>query len=224
MCNLKFIITLVNVLNNLDKSFTYKLSFLLFLHTNDKDKELTFLLSSEGDIDPSTSMDEILRVMEYTVLLRELFAYRGYFVFHSNELDLNLVKDIEKYVYYVQDTLSIKVINIHENISEEGFVEFKKPVLLKITRFDNSIDLGLSKKESVSNSCVDLSSNRRFNSIHNSNISINKFDITNRKKIFVEQRSFYSMKENFTESTGINITPIEINITPVKIKSKTCRI
>jgi len=146
MFNPKFIITLVNVLNNLDKSYTYKLCFLLFLHTNDKDKEVTFLLPPESGIDPSTPMDEMLRVATGIDILYKMCDYRGYHVFHSNELDLELVKDFEKYVHHVLETLGRQVRNTNENLYEDGFIEFKKSVLLKITRFDNSRDLGLSKK------------------------------------------------------------------------------
>jgi hypothetical protein len=146
MFNPKFIITLVNVLNNLDKSYKYKLCFLLFLHTNDKDKEVTFLLPPESGIDPSTPMDEMLRVAIGIDILYKMCDYRGYHVFHSNELDLELVKDFEKYVHHVLETLGRQVRNTNENLYEDGFIEFKKSVLLKITRFDNSRDLGLSKK------------------------------------------------------------------------------
>lgn len=196
----KFIITLVDVLKNLDKSYTYMLRFSLFLHTKDPNIALTFLLSSECDWDLSGPKDEVLRVMLGMRLLYWMYDYRGYRVFHYNKLDLALVKDLDKFAHHILEILGKQVIYINENISEEGFIEFKKPVLLKITRSDKSGYLGLSKKESVSNSCVDISSNRRLNW----------------KKIFgpsYEQRSFYSTVrgyEKFNESIENNNTPLKV--------------
>lgn len=101
----------------------YRLEYSLFLHTNDGSKELKFYLAPDSGIDPSKlSSNEMMNQMLGMKILYETFKYKGYHLFHSDLLDLELTKDFE-YINLVYNKLGMCVTQINEDLDKEGFIE-----------------------------------------------------------------------------------------------------
>jgi hypothetical protein len=66
-----------------------------------------------------------------------MYEYRGYHMFHSDLINFNQFKELGSYPLKIQNILGNHVINVNENLTEDGFVEFRRLVLLKIKRTKN---------------------------------------------------------------------------------------
>lgn len=140
--NLEFIISLVNILKGLDKSYLYELNFSLLLDTMNKpSKELTFSTMGRG-LDTSKMSQYDIKIMVDINLLYTVYKYRGYYVFHTNHLDFELIKDLTKYANDVYKVLASEVIIINKSLDGDGLIEFRENTLLKISRFRRTGDGG----------------------------------------------------------------------------------
>lgn len=138
--NKDFIVSFVDVLKVLDKSYSYDFKFSLFLHTNDRGKELVYFmvespydsyLFSEHGV---PTEEKLMRMMGHTFLYK-FFEFRGYFTYiNYSNIDLNSIKDFIRYASDILIVLGGVVVDVNEISHEDGFIEFHKPVLLKITR------------------------------------------------------------------------------------------
>jgi hypothetical protein len=118
--------------------WVYKLEFYLYLNTNDNTRKLEHHWSGETEIDPDElSPDEFLRKTLGIGMLRHMYEYRGYHMFYSDLIKFEGFTEFDSYPLKVQSILGNHVININENLTEDGFVEFNRLVLLKIKRTKN---------------------------------------------------------------------------------------
>lgn len=130
--NPEFIYQVVYTLKELDYSYSYKFEWSLFLHTNDKDKNLTFHLLPQSGQAPDPQ--DMLKLMLSMKILYDTYKYRGYYVYHSEIVNFNFVKDFSDYLQKTYSLLGSIVINTNENLDEDNFIEFKKPTILNIKR------------------------------------------------------------------------------------------
>jgi hypothetical protein len=117
---------------SLSKNYTYKLYFSLFLHTNDESKDLTYYLAPTYFAEHS---DNVLDMIKAKFLFGIMYKKQGYCEFHTDFLDFRSFNTSSiKYAEKILKILGTKVIHMNEHSREDGFVDFKKSVLLKITR------------------------------------------------------------------------------------------
>jgi len=123
---------LKNVLSELDKDLSYKLEFCLFLHTNDKSKNLKFILGDYNSLfkKPKIDEEELFRYLAGLNLLEKLYEYKGYYTVHS-DLFKEII-DLDGYILSISKLLGEFVINTNENLDIDEFVEFKKSTVLRI--------------------------------------------------------------------------------------------
>lgn len=123
--NPDFLKLLVHNLDGLDKSYLYKLEFSLFLHTDDREKEVVYLLAPDSGINPSKMCSNDM--MNYLLAMKILYAnykYRGYHVFHSDTLDFDSIKSLNEYCHLIYKILVLQVTTVNETLDEDGFIEF----------------------------------------------------------------------------------------------------
>lgn len=130
--------TLANIINILstEKNFTYELTLSLFLHTNDNSKSLQQRILPDQDIyeDDENFESNLSNLMLAKIMFYSRYQNHGYSVLYQNTIDFRKIK-INPYSYALAATraLGSKIIHTNEGLADE-FIEFKKPVILNITR------------------------------------------------------------------------------------------
>jgi hypothetical protein len=128
---------------NLSKDFTYKLDFQLFLYTNDASKSVKYILSppymGENLDDNAEYMAKDMAILSFS---NQYFKYKGYSTIHSVLIDFRSSSWEEEtfhiaYAHQTIVTLRSLIANTHEDVENNGFIEFKKWVILDITRIKN---------------------------------------------------------------------------------------
>ena len=123
--NHDFYIDLVGILYGLDKSYLYKLEYSLFLHTNDRDKKVKFLIppvSGWGDHN-NLSNENMFKLALMNKITYENNEYHGYHVYKSDYIDLNSC-NLFNYSRDVFSYLSEHTISVNEDLSADGFIDF----------------------------------------------------------------------------------------------------
>lgn len=124
---------LIFLLNGLDKTCRYKLEFSMYLHTNDDNKKLSNLPVDDISSISNISIENYLMTK---VLFEKFFKFKGYFAFFAEKYLYNSEKDLIKFVSSVYIRLEELVINTNEILDQDGFIEFKRPVIIYI-KIDN---------------------------------------------------------------------------------------
>jgi len=125
---------LLFLLNGLDKTSRYKLEFSMYLHTNDDNKNLSNLPIEDIN---SISNLPIENYLMTKVLFEKFFKFKGYFAFFAEKYLYNSEQDLIKFVSSVYTRLGELVINTNEVLDQDGFIEFKRPVIIYI-KIDNN--------------------------------------------------------------------------------------
>lgn len=125
----KFRDHLLFLLKSLDKSFRYEIEFSLYLRTNDENKKLLILPLSNSNLTPEN-------FIMTQILFENLYKFKGYFGFITEKYFYNSEEDLIRFVSSIFTRLGEIVINNNENLSHDEFIEFKRPVIVKIIKLD----------------------------------------------------------------------------------------
>jgi len=105
----------------------------LFLNTNDKSKDLLHFL---GSLDESVFIvNNVFKNILAMSILNKMYQYKGYYLYYSCSLDSHV--DIEKCLIDILINLGKEITATNEDLTSDEFVEFKKSVILKITKLNN---------------------------------------------------------------------------------------
>lgn len=193
VCNPDFTKNTIDILNGLNKDdYLYKFDFSLFLHTNDKNCKVDYYLSPNSGLPNFDTVDgeEMMMYMMLGKALWHNFKYHGYHLYLSELLDLERIKQLDEYIDSIQESLLPTITSINED-GDTGFIEFKKSVLLKITRINKNNPSGgdsyeknkqYLKNNKFMNSLTNNVSRRNYStdsSISNSTNSSNKYNYRN---------------------------------------------
>lgn len=136
--NLEFADNLTDILNSVNKEYyKYKFDFSLFLHTNDKNSKVDYYLAPDSGLPNMDSIDqqEMMMNMMLGKALWHNFKYHGYHNYLSELTDLEIIKQLDEYINCVEEHL-LATANLINECGDAGFIEFRKSVLLKITRIN----------------------------------------------------------------------------------------
>lgn len=124
---------LLFLLNGLDKSSRYELIFHMYLHTNDDNKNVFDLPVDDISSISNISIENYLKSQ---ILFNKFYKSKGFFGFINEKYLYNSEQDLIKFVSSVYKRLKEHVINTNEVLDKDGFIEFKRPVIIYV----NSID------------------------------------------------------------------------------------
>lgn len=127
---------------SLDNSFFYELKYSMFLHSNDKNKDLVYYLAPDSGFESAKndlSHEEFYKWMVGAKLLYERFKYHGYYSFRTDRIDFIHFQDYISYISSVHTYLLNCIPSINKKRDEE-FIEFRKSTLLTITRIPRDQD------------------------------------------------------------------------------------
>lgn len=128
------LLDLLNSISNQDQ-FKYKLIFSLFMHSNDKERKLEFILGPSiinNPKDPNLFFMAMAQKMFYSE-----YKFHGYADLYF--IDFNpKQKNIETVNKIIKDLGQI-IVNTNENFSCHEFIEFKKWTKLEIIRISNPV-------------------------------------------------------------------------------------
>ena len=137
--NKEFKSELRSLLLSLEKSFSYKLEFYLFLNTNDETKKLIHLPKHDfilkfDEYCEQTTFNYFLGLM----LLENTYKYKGHYLVYHDFFNQDLVQDFDVFVKHIIKILGEYAVHTNKTLDIDEFVEFKKLTGLKITKINKS--------------------------------------------------------------------------------------
>lgn len=130
---LEFHKNLSYILKSLTKSDEYyEINYYLYLWTDDKNKILLNIKGENTYLDCKDNSQESINNILGLLVLEKNFEFKGYYNVITDIYNSKLYKDYNEYIFNIYSKLGEYVVSINENLSEDGFIEFKKSTVLTI--------------------------------------------------------------------------------------------